>query len=133
VPGNWPQWHPSSLRVSGTTDTSLEPGECCIEEFRVAGREGACEWVATERVPGRRWVIETQTQGGTARITYVLAGESDGTRFERTLQYRMPNLLLAFLDAAVLRRRIVAESEEALRRLKARLESSAPEAGAATA
>lgn len=27
TPGNRPDWHPSSLGVSGATDRSLEPGE----------------------------------------------------------------------------------------------------------
>jgi hypothetical protein len=39
TPGNWPDWHPSSLGVTGATDHPLEVGEQCTEHFRVAGRE----------------------------------------------------------------------------------------------
>ena len=34
TPGHWPTWHPSSLRVSGATDHSLELGEQVTEEFQ---------------------------------------------------------------------------------------------------
>src|SRR5574341_566678 len=43
-PGNWPQWHPSSLGVAGSTDHSLRVGEQCTETFRVAGRRGEVVW-----------------------------------------------------------------------------------------
>jgi hypothetical protein len=127
VPGRWPEWHPSSLAVSGCPpERSLEVGERCTEEFLVAGRHGSCEWAVVERIPGVRWTIATATQGGSATIAYDLAPAEGGTSFRRTLDYRMPNALLALLDRLVLRRRIEAESKEALRRLKARLESGGP-------
>jgi hypothetical protein len=122
VPGNWPQWHPSSLNVSGITERTLQAGESCREEYLVAGRRGSCEWTARECVPGRRWVIETQTRGGSASITYTLDPLGDFTRYERVLRYRMPNPYLALLDLLLLRRRVRKESEEATHRLKARLE-----------
>jgi uncharacterized protein YndB with AHSA1/START domain len=124
TPGHWPEWHASSLRVTGTADRSMQVGETCTEEFVVAGRRGSCVWTAREREPARRWVIDTDAQGGHATITYTLAAISEGTTFERTLEYRMPNALMALLDALVLRRRVMRESEEATRRLKARLEIS---------
>jgi uncharacterized protein YndB with AHSA1/START domain len=122
TPGHWPEWHPSSLRVTGTADHSMRVGESCTEDFIVAGRRGTCVWTARERIEGRRWAIDTQTRGGQATITYDLEVDSAGTRFERVLSYRMPNAFLALLDALVLHRRIQRESEEATRRLKARLE-----------
>jgi hypothetical protein len=39
TPGNWPDWHPSSLGVTGATDHPLDGGERCAEHFRVAGRD----------------------------------------------------------------------------------------------
>jgi hypothetical protein len=122
VPGNWPQWHPSSVRVTGITDRPLEVGDSCQEEFVVAGRRGSCTWTVRERIADRRWVIDTETQGGRATIAYTLSSVAEGTRFERVLRYRMPNPLLAALDVLVLRRRIRRESAEATRRLKRRLE-----------
>ncbi len=125
TPGNWPEWHPSSLGVSGATDHPLEPGEQVTEEFRVAGRRGRVVWTVREREAPRRWLIDGQVEGG-GTITYTLTQHDDGTTFEREFIYTMPNLLLALLDRLVLRRRVEAESAEALRRLKRTLEQRSP-------
>lgn len=122
APGHWPQWHPSSLGVRGTL-SSLEVGQEVTEAFQVAGRRGEVVWCCTLRQPPTRWVIEGQIvrhrSGGI--ITYTLHPEGRGTRFEREFVYFLPNPLLRLLDRLVLRRRVAAESQEALRRLKARL------------
>ncbi len=126
TPGNWPQWHPSSLGVSGATDHSLEPGEQVTEEFRVAGRRGRVVWTVRERKAPRRWVIDGWVEGGgSGTIIYALTPHLEGTTFERDFVYAMPNPLLAVLDWLVLRRRVEAESTEALRRLKGVLERRA--------
>jgi uncharacterized protein YndB with AHSA1/START domain len=122
TPGNWPEWHPSSLGVSGATDHSLEPGEQVTEEFRVAGRRGRVVWTVRERDEPRRWVIDGKVEGGGGgTIAYTLTPDAEGTTFEREFVYAMPNRLLALLDLLVLRRRAEAESAEALGRLKAAL------------
>ena len=54
TPGNWPDWHPSSLGVSGATSRSLEPSEKVTEDYRVAGRRGHIVWTAREREAPRR-------------------------------------------------------------------------------
>ncbi len=119
TPGNWPAWHPSSLGVSGATNHSLEPGEKVTEEYLVAGRRGSVEWTVRERTPPRRWVIEGRvTGGGGGTITYTLTPQESGAVFERDFVYTMSNALLALLDRLVLRRRVEAESAEALRRLR---------------
>lgn len=124
TPGNWPEWHPSSLGVSGATDHSLGPGEKVAEEYSVAGRRGRVVWTVREREAPRRWVIdgEVDGRGGEGTITYTLTPSEGGTIFERDFVYAMPNALLALLDRLVLRRRVEAESEEALRQLKAAVE-----------
>ena len=123
TPANWPEWHPSSLRVTGDADHPLEIGESCTEEFVVAGRRGSCLWTVRERIPGTRWVIDTTTRGGYARVDYLLVPDHDETIFTRTLSYRMPNVLLGLLDALFIHRRIERESTDAVARLKSRLES----------
>ena len=127
TPGNWPEWHPSSLGVSGATDHSLEPGEQVAEEYRVAGRRGRVTWTVRERIAPRRWVIGGRIEGGGGgSITYTLTpGPGGTTSFEREFVYAIPNALLALLDRPVLRRRVEAESAEALRRLRSVLERSA--------
>lgn len=124
TPAFWQQWHPSTLAVAGDTGHSLRVGEQVIEEFRAAGRRDRARWTVRECEPPHRWVIEGQGDGGgEARITYTLAASGQGTRFERELVYRMPNLFLRGLDGLLIRRRIAAESAEAVRRLKAVLEA----------
>jgi hypothetical protein len=114
------------LGVGGATDHSLEPGEEVTEEFQVAGRRGRVVWTVRERVAPRRWVIDGRVEGGGGgTITYTVTPHADGTTFERELVYSVPNPLLRLLDRLVLRRRIEAESAEALRRLKDLLERRA--------
>lgn len=123
--GNWPAWHPSSLGVSGAIDHSAVVGERVVEEFQVAGRRGRVTWTVSERDAPRRWtiegVIEGRDNGGT--ITYLLTSRDGGAFFEREFIYPTPNLLFALLDVLVVRRRVYAESVEALRRLKQALEA----------
>ncbi len=83
-----------------------------------------------EREAPRRWVIAGEVQGGGGgTITYSLTPDAGGTIFERDFVYTMPNVLLALLDRLVLRRRVEAESAEALRQLKAAVEGSPARAG----
>jgi uncharacterized protein YndB with AHSA1/START domain len=125
TPGHWPEWHPSSLGITGATDHSLLVGEEVMESFLVAGRHGRAHWIVREREEPRRWVIFGQVEGGgTGAITYTLTPHDGGTSFEREFTYEMNNPLLALLDRLILRSRIDAESAEALRRLKERLEQS---------
>ncbi len=128
TPGHWPEWHPSSLGVSGATDHSLLVGEQVTERFLVAGRRGEVVWTVREREAPRRWVIAgviTSGAGGSGVVSYSLTAHGDATDFRREFTYPLPNPLYALLDALLLRRRIRAESAEAVRQLKRRLEASA--------
>src|SRR5215831_2481993 len=49
TPAHWPEWHPSSLGVTGATNHSLVVGEQVTEEFSVAGRRGSTTWTVRER------------------------------------------------------------------------------------
>lgn len=127
APGHWPEWHPSSLGVRGTL-TSLEVGQQVTEAFQVAGRKGEVVWRCTLRQAPYHWVIEGQIVGRNmgGLVSYTLRPEAGGTRFLREFSYPLPNPWFALLDALLLRRRVRAESEEALRRLKERLEKGVP-------
>lgn len=125
TPASWPQWHPASVSVGGNADHSLLPGEEVMENISVAGRGGQVTWLVRERSAPHRWIIDgTGKDGGRATITYTLTEQSGGTNFERELVYTMPNPLLAVLDWLIIRSRMKADSMEALKRLKRRLESS---------
>jgi hypothetical protein len=129
TPGHWPRWHPASRSVSGAIDHSATVGESMTEQIRTGGRRWRAVWTVRERARPYRWVIEGEAEiGGSAIITYRLVACDGGTRFERELVYRMPNLWLAVLDRLFIRRRMAAESAEALRRLKLILERAAAEA-----
>lgn len=121
TPASWPRWHPSSEGVSGDADHSLLVGEQVTEAFFVAGRRGTVVWTVAERVRPTLWVIDgtiTTGVGGGGRITYRFTSRGGGTYFAREFVYAMPNLLLAALDALVLRRRVTKESERALVKLR---------------
>lgn len=124
TPRHWLQWHPSSLGLSGATDHSLEVGEEVVEEFRVAGRRGSVTWRVVERDAPRRWAIAGRVAaGGHGTITYTLVPAAEGTAFRRQFDYTMPNAFAALLDRLLVRRRIEAESCEAVRRLTGALET----------
>ena len=125
MPVSWLQWHPSSVRVSGATDHSLAIGETVTEEFLVAGRSGSVTWTVIERDRPRRWTISGEVpRVGGGDIAYTLTDKGDETVFEREFTYHMANRWLALLEQLIARRRIQAESVEAMRRLKEFLESS---------
>jgi hypothetical protein len=114
------------LGVDCATDHSLKPGEQVTEEYHVAGRRGRVVWTVREREARRRWVIDGLVEGGgSGTITYALTPHLEGTTFERGFVYAMPNPLLDIIDGLVFRRRVEAESTEALRRLKDVLERRA--------
>lgn len=122
--GNWTRWHPSSLGVSGATDHPMDLGEEVTEKFLVAGRRGEIVWTVCENDPPWKWVIAGETQGGVpGRVTYLLRPHGNGTSFVRIFDYSSRNLLQYLLDRLVVRRKVTAESEEAVHRLKQVLEA----------
>lgn len=124
TPGNWPQWHPSSLQVIGATDHSLSVGEQLTEAFQVAGRRGQVVWTVVEREPPQRWVIDGKIVGRDTggAVAYTLQPDGDGTLFQREFTYSTPSLYFAFMDRLLVRRLVQRESEQAVQQLKALLE-----------
>ena len=125
TPAHWLQWHPSSVALHGATDHSLGVDEEVTEDFRVAGRSGSVIWRVIAREAPTRWAIAGKVAGGgSGTITYTLSQTPAGTAFRREFIYAMPNWFAALLDRLFIRRRIAAESAEALGRLQQALESS---------
>ncbi|WP_085961339.1 SRPBCC family protein [Cupriavidus basilensis] len=132
TPANWPNWHPSSLAVTGAAaGHSLLAGEQVTETFSVAGRRGQVVWTAVERIPPSDWMIQGTIDGRAAgAVRYTLAQTPEGTHFRREFTYAAPNLLFALTNWLLLRKRIEAESSEAVTRLRAVLEARMPSPGA---
>ncbi|HEY8012038.1 MAG TPA: SRPBCC family protein [Rudaea sp.] len=125
TPAHWLRWHPSSVALRGATDHSLAVGEEVTEDFRVAGRSGSVTWRVIAREAPTRWAIAGKVAaGGSGTITYTLTQTPAGTAFRREFVYAMPNWFAALLDRLFIRRRIAAESAEAVNRLKQTLGSS---------
>ncbi|HEX5671718.1 MAG TPA: SRPBCC family protein [Acidimicrobiia bacterium] len=126
TPANWPMWHPSSVAVRGPgADHSALVGEEITEDFRVAGRSGTVTWRVIERIEPNSWAIEGVIQGRSngGVVRYQLAPTGSGTAFTRTFSYPTPGALFTFLDRLFVRRRVKAESADAVRRLRKLLES----------
>jgi uncharacterized protein YndB with AHSA1/START domain len=131
TPSHWPEWHPSSLAVSGTSDHSLTIGERVTEDVRVASRRGRVVWTVRTYEPPHRWVLDGIWEGlGAGVLSYTLSPweSGDDTYFEREFAYTPPTTLLRLLDHLVVRRRLAAESVIALRRLRTVLETPAADA-----
>jgi hypothetical protein len=126
TPGHWPDWHPSSLGVSGATDHSLNVGEEVTEQFLVAGRHGSLTWRVIEREAPRAWAIAGQVGAqGSGTVAYTLEPEGSGVRFTRVFTYGGNGPLFVVFNRLFYQRRVAAESSEALRRLKQQLEAGA--------
>jgi uncharacterized protein YndB with AHSA1/START domain len=122
TPGNWPRWHPSSLKVTGEVDHPQDVGEQATEEFRVAGMNGTAVWTVRECQRPSRWVIDGVGENrAAATITYTLTPKASGTAFTRELVFTQPPPLPE-QALTEFHRQVEAESAEALRRLKAVLE-----------
>ena len=127
APANWPRWHPQSRAVSGVVDRTPQPGEQTIEDFEIAGRRGRATWTSLAVAPPSRWEFAGRGEGGGgARIVYTLAPTDRGTRFQRDLTYRGPNLLFALFDALEIRAVMRRDSATAVQRLKRAIEALPP-------
>ena len=86
TPKNWPEWHPASISVVGSTDHSLAIREEVTKEFLAAGRRGSAVRRVTAREAPYLWRIESSASEASATITYRLRKEAGMTVFERDMQ-----------------------------------------------
>ena len=123
APVHWPRWHPASLAAEGGDGRSLGVGEEAVEVFRVMGRRGKATWRVLACEPGRRWRIAAVTPEGDAIITYRCQPNGAGTRFMRTLEYRVRGRGWEWVDRLFGARYMARQSAQALANLKAVLEA----------
>jgi len=112
----WPRWHPASRAVGGVIERPYQRGDVIYEHVEVAGQDLQLSWKVTEHVRPTRIVLKSETTS--ARITYLFAVRGASVDFTRELDYDESLLLRVVPDPDELRRKMDAQSEEGLRRLK---------------
>lgn len=123
--GNWPSWHPASQAVSGQTDLPMRLGDQVEEQFQLAGYHGEVTWTVAEHKAPHYWRIEGAIQGCVRGvITYTFTPDEHGTLFERTFAYRVRRYWHTLFNRFFFRRFMEAESQRALRRLRAVITAS---------
>lgn len=83
----WPEWHPATRAVEGDIDHPARLGDRITEHVTIAGLEGTGTWTVTEYDPPHHLALETDLAFGHLRISYQLATEGGGTRFQRDLDF----------------------------------------------
>jgi uncharacterized protein YndB with AHSA1/START domain len=117
-PRSWPQWYPSSRRTRPTRDGAVEWLRPAGFPLRIGWTIHPSEQAGRIRKTGRIWAIIP------VEIVYDLTEEGGATRFRRVMRYRVP-APLTVLDRLLIRPKLRAEAEQALRRLKEMLEGGA--------
>jgi hypothetical protein len=83
----WPEWHPATRAVEGDIDHPARLGDLITEHVTIAGIEGTGTWTVTGYDPPHHLALETDLTLGHLRISYQLAAEGGGTRFQRDLDF----------------------------------------------
>jgi uncharacterized protein YndB with AHSA1/START domain len=122
TPALWHRWHPATVAVLGVPTRPLVAGETALEVFAVGGRRDKALWTVLACNPPHQWEIATDTASGSARIVYQLTPIADGSRFDRTLEFRSKHWLWRSLDSTLTRWILKRQSATALHNLKSVLE-----------
>lgn len=117
-PSRWSRWHPATLAVRGVPDRPLALGETVVETIGAAGRRFEATWTVRVCEPPRRWVIETTSAEGDARIEYQLEPGAGGCRFTRLLWFRSQRAPWRWLDRNLTRWLLARQSRRALDKLQ---------------
>jgi uncharacterized protein YndB with AHSA1/START domain len=116
----WSQWHPATTAVSGVTERPYRLGDRINERGRIGKAEFNVVWRVTEHVRPRTVVL--QAEGSPARITYSFSARGSGTEFIRKLEYKPADLGSVAADSNEIKRIMQAQSEQAVKQLKALVE-----------
>jgi len=121
---NWPEWHPSTVRVSGAVFHPALEGETIVETVRFGIARDRFTWKVEERQASNRWAISATSERYRlkVRISYTLTPEDGGTLWEREMFFDIRKSL-QLLDNLLFSRLVKRNSETAVRRLKEVMES----------
>jgi hypothetical protein len=127
-PRNWVEWYPGTREVEHAPEGLPRVGDEWEESIKIAGMWMRFTWRATEVQAPRTWTIEGNAKiqgplkfemdGGTATLSHQLDEREGGTNYRRGITFRMSNPILRLANRLVLKRKMDAELEEALQRLK---------------
>jgi predicted ester cyclase len=112
----WPQWHPATESVGGVTDRPLAVGDQVRERAVLGTRVHEGTWTVTEQARPTRLVL--QIDGGRLEIAYQFTTTGSTTTLRRELRFDAADFAGLGADAGTVEARMLAQSEEALRRLK---------------
>jgi hypothetical protein len=118
---HWPRWHPATQSVRGDVDRPLTLGDRVFERARIGGRIHEGTWTVTEVERPTRLVL--QTEGGRWRLAYAFLHMDAATFVRRELSY-VPADFAGSHDPTLQAERLHRQAREALRRLKALVESA---------
>ncbi len=116
----WPRWHPATRAVRAVPERPLGLGETMVEHIQAAHRSFEATWTVTRCERPSLWQIETRTPLGASVITYRIAPEGGGSRFERTCDFRSEGWW-HLLDGTVTRWMLARQAQRALANLAALL------------
>jgi uncharacterized protein YndB with AHSA1/START domain len=121
---NWPEWHPSTVRVSGAVFHPALEGETIVETVRLGIARDRFTWKVEERQAPNRWVIRATSERyrQKVRIVYTLTAKDEGTLWEREMCFDIPKSL-ELLDKLLFSKLVRRNSETAVRQLKEVMES----------
>jgi hypothetical protein len=122
TPVTWLEWHPSTCGLTGTSCRPLRAGDRVSEEFRAFGLRHRVDWTVIESQAPHRWAAVGRHLGGDATLRYTMCRSAGGTRVEGVFVYQSDGIWRSLIDGLVVRQRLVAESREAVLRLKRLLE-----------
>jgi uncharacterized protein YndB with AHSA1/START domain len=118
----WPDWHPATRAVGGVTERPYRLGDVVHERGEAAGASFQVAWTVVEHE--RPWRMMMRT-GPTppARITYTFEPRGGSVEFRRELEYDATAFRSVSIGPEALRAALHEQSEEAVRRLKGRVEA----------
>lgn len=126
TPACWHEWHAASLGTVPDTRAPQPQGAIFDENIRTAGFRRRLHWRVVDAQRPHYWeALAAMDDGSRVRLRYDFAADGSGTRFTRTLDYRVQPLWLRAVDVLFGRFRIRRESAVALRKLQQKMEEIA--------
>lgn len=122
-PARWCEWHHASLGTEAHAEASMRVGDRFREQIKSVGLRKTLHWRVLEADPPRCWIAAaTMDDGSTVHLRYEFAPVPEGTRYTRTLSYRLRPWSLRLLNATIGWAKVRIESRQALHCLRRRFE-----------